>query len=136
MFIKRKDLYPVLLVLLVVATVYLYMNKERFIVEHLTSNAPTELPLPSYLKKSEPTGPIKNPERIDPRDIPTGFSEETSYLLSPETVSKMYKPEDRMKMKPKTTSMKDKDPKVEILEAKIDVLMKEIEELKKQQVSK
>ena len=93
--------------------------------EHLTGNAPKELPLPSELKRSEIT-PLseKDKARLDPRDIPVGFSSEADYLLSPETVQQL---------KQKTTpSVKTPEQEKEEKLKKISELEKQLEEMKKQ----
>lgn len=124
--------------------------------EHLTGNAPVELPLPKFLKRSEPSGPIKNPERLDTCDnpppsgmdpealkrykercdIPTAYDDtETGYLLSPGTMSRLKSGNTVQTNKdtryPEATE-DSKKAEVEILQGKIDVLTKEIEQLKKQ----
>lgn len=61
-------------------------------IEHLTGNAPKELPLPSQMKPEDDKGRIGTYDKrfLDTRDIPTGYdSTDTGYMLSPETVARL-----------------------------------------------
>lgn len=88
MFKKKDSLFWTAVVVLVVLVLVILWKTG--IIEHLTGNAPTELPLPKYLKHSESTGPVANPDRLDPRDIPTGYdTNDTDYLLSQEVMQKL-----------------------------------------------
>lgn len=133
---------------------YLFRN---VIIEGLTGNAPVELPLPKFLKRSQPTKLSEKdkakldtcdkppPSGMDPEalkrynercNMPTAYDDtETGYLLSPGTMN-------RLKNKQTVQTNKDtrypeatedsKKSEVGILQRKIDVLTKEIEQLKKQ----
>jgi hypothetical protein len=128
MFKKQQDF--LLLIIVILVLVYVYVKREHFTIENLTGNAPVELPLPKYLQKSEPTTlSEKDKARLDKRDIPTGYDEDTSYMLSPETVKGLLKDEE--------SKDKSKDElEKKIMNDKITLLTKEIEELKKQQSNK
>lgn len=118
----KKQETRILLGLVAAAVIYLYVNREHFSIERLTGNAPKELPLPSQLKHSEPTGQPQNPEMIDKREIPGGYSNDSGFLLSPDIMSSLAKKDN--KSLPDTDQQKMKD--------RISSLEKEVEDLKKQ----
>jgi hypothetical protein len=130
MFGKYKNL--ILGVGVVVLLLVLFGNN---IIEGLTGNAPKELPLPSQLNPEDDKGRIGTYDTrfLDKREIPTGFSSESDYLLSPELVQEMSSRYASSPSAPSAPSDSSEDSmEVEILKEKIDVLTKEIEQLKKQ----
>lgn len=124
MFLKKYKT-QILIGIAVLCVIYLVVYRENFTLEGLTGNAPKELPLPSQLKPEDDKGRIGTYDKrfLDPRDIPTGFdTTDTDYLLSPETVQSMQKP-DKSNEVEKSEKEKMKD--------KIRELEKQLEELKK-----
>lgn len=73
------------LLLLTIAGLFLFYLFRNVIIEGLTGNAPVELPLPKYLKRSEPTTlSEKDKSKLDKREIPTGYDDkDMSYTLEP-----------------------------------------------------
>lgn len=149
MFTKK---YLTIFLIVILITIPLFIFRE-----HLTSNAPVELPLPKFLKHSEPTKLSEKdkarldtcdnppPSGMDPEalkrynercNIPTAYDDtETGYLLSPGTMSRLQNKqtvETNKDTRYPESSEDSKKIEVEILQGKIDVLTKEIEQLKKQ----
>jgi hypothetical protein len=145
------------LLLLTIAGLFLFYIFRNVIIEGLTGNAPVELPLPKYLKRSEPTTLSEKdkarldtcdnppPSGMDPEalkrynercNMPTAYDDtETGYLLSPGTMNRLKSGQTVETNKDTRYSEATEDSKneeVEILQGKIDVLTKEIEQLKKQ----
>lgn len=151
MFGKNTGGILILIVIAILSLMFVFR-------EHLTGNAPVELPLPKYLKHSEPSGPIKNPERLDNCDnpppsgmdpealkrykercnMPTAYdSTDTDYMISPGTISRLQsgktlETNKDTRYSDQEVNSQDEKLRVEILQGKIDVLTKEIEQLKKQ----
>ncbi len=116
----QRNLGGIIILLLVVgilASSYVFR-------EHLTGNAPKELPLPSQLDKDADKGKVGTYDKrfLDTREIPTGTSTDTSYLISPETVQAHTK---EIAAEP---VVKDD---VKVMQSKIDRLSNEINELKR-----
>jgi hypothetical protein len=124
MFLKKYK-NQILIGVAVLCLIYLVVRREDFIIERLTGNAPKELPLPSELKHSEMSAMSEQDKaKLDTREIPTGFTSESDYLLSPEMIKSLKK---------ETTTPETKAPMTqEEKEEKIKNLEKELEELKKQ----
>lgn len=143
--------------LMIIAGLFVIYLFKSVIIEGLTSNAPVELPLPKYLKRSEPTELSESakarldtcdkppPSGMDPEalrrynercNMPTAYDDtETGYLLSPGTMNRLKSGQTVETNKDTRYSEGAEDSKneeVEILQGKIDVLTKEIEQLKKQ----
>ena len=116
----QKNLGGIVILLLIigiVASSYVFR-------EHLTGNAPTELPLPSQMDKDADKGKIGTYDKrfLDTRDVPTGTSTDTSYLISPETVQAHTK---------ETNAEPVVQDDVKIMQGKIDKLTNEINDLKR-----
>ena len=117
MFGKNTGGILILIVIAILSLMFIFR-------EHLTGNAPVELPLPKYLKHSEPSGPVKNPERLDTREIPTGYDyTDTSYELQPGVMNKLESEQH------KTPEDYAKGEEVRQLKEQNDFLKKQNEEL-------
>jgi len=143
-----------LMVIVGLFIVYLFRN---VIIEGLTSNAPVELALPKFLKRSEPTKlSEKAKARLDTCDrpppsgmdaqalkrynercnIPTAYNDtETGYLLSPGTVRRLKSGRTvatNVDTRYPEATEDSKKAQAVIMQRRIDALSKEIEQLKKQ----
>ena len=124
MFAKiKKYRNEILAGLAFLCIVYLIVNREHFTLEGLTGNAPKELPLPSEMKPEDDKGKVGTYDKrfLDTREVPTGFSSESDYLLSQETVQGMQKKEGTATEKTEQEKLKDK----------IAALEEELKDLKK-----
>ena len=115
-----KNLGGITILALIVAIVVL----STMYREHLTGNAPKELPLPSQMNPEDDKGKVGTYDKrfLDTREIPTGTSTDTSYLLSPAMVQAHAR---------ETTAEPVQHDDNAQMQAKIDKLTKEIEDLKK-----
>lgn len=116
----QKNLGGIIVLLLIVGIIV----SSYVFREHLTGNAPVELPLPSQLDKEADKGKVGTYDKrfLDTRDIPTGTSTDTSYLLSPATVQAHTK---------ETTAEPVVQDDVKVMQHKIDKLTNEINDLKR-----
>lgn len=120
MFYDNIGGISVLLLVLAIVTLFVTFR------ENLTGNAPKELPLPSELDPNTDTGRIGTYDKrfLDKREIPTGTSDDTSYLLSPETVQ-------ARSMDTNAEPVQITQTDVQILQSKIDRLTTELENMKR-----
>lgn len=124
MFPKMKKYKNQILIgLFLLFIVYVVVNREKFTLEGLTGNAPKELPLPSEMKPEDDKGKVGTYDKrfLDTREVPTGFSSESDYLLSQETVKGMQHKEGTPAEKTEQEKLKDK----------IAALEEELKDLKK-----
>lgn len=111
-------------------------------IEHLTGNAPKELPLPSQMKPEDDKGRIGTYDKrfLDTREIPTGYDTlDTDYMLSPSTISRLqsgttiptYKNTEGPSTEVDFSESIDKSD-VKRMSDEIALLKQEIQDLKKQ----
>lgn len=137
MFKKQGSVFWIVVVMVVIAFLW-----QTGIIEHLTGNAPKELPLPSQMKPEDDKGKIGVYDKrfLDTREIPTGYdSTDTSYLLSSDTISRLQSGTTipTYKNTEGPTSEVDFSEKIDKSEVKklndeVAMLKQEIEQLKKQ----